>query len=233
MLIEEVINKAIADKNKKRGKSKATSFWVSSAYSCNRKRYWARNNEPKTNPPAPRALRVFHVGDMFHAWIQKEIKKYAAGFEVEYYIKDDKTFGETISGYIDCIARFNSKTTLYEFKSINSRGFKFLAKKKYGASPSHIMQAMTYLSILKTTKEKKIDNVRIVYVDKDSLRVKEVEIPANKKILKAVKDDWKECMGFWKKKQLPPAKPKSGWECSYCPFRKKCKELEKKNAKQK
>jgi len=222
ILIEDIVNQVIIDNNKKK-KSKATSFWISSAYSCNRKRFFARNNEPQTNPPALRVLRTFYVGNLFHSWIQNEVKKQATGFEVEYYLKDSKTFGGTLSGYIDCLARFNGKNTLYEFKSINSRAFKFLEKKKYGCSPSHIMQAVSYYLILKQTKEKEVDDVRIVYVDKDALRIKEIEIPLTKKIFEAVKKDWKECIGYWKKKELPPAKPKESWECFFCPFKKRCK----------
>jgi len=222
MLIEEIVNQSILEKNKKRS-SKATSFWVSSAYSCNRKRFYGRKNEPKSNLPNIRALRTFHVGNMFHAWIQDEMRKMAKGFEIEFYLRDKKTFGSEISGLIDCIARFNGKNILYDFKSINSRAFKFLATKKYGASPSHVLQVATYYLILKTTKEKEIDEVRLVYVDKDSLKIKEMPIPMTKKIIKATEDDWAECIAYWKKKELPPAKPKEAWECSYCNFKDTCK----------
>lgn len=225
ILIEDIVNQSILDKNKKR-KGKATSFWISSAYSCNRKRYWARLNIEKTNPPAISALRRFHVGDMFHKWIQSEMQKHAKGFEIEYYVTNDTVFGSPLSGYIDCIARFNGVNTLYEFKSISSMGFKFLKEKKYGASMSHLMQAITYYLILEKTKEKKIDDIRIVYVDKDSLRIKEIPVPISKESRNATIKDWKDCIAYFVKNELPPATPKEKWECKYCPYKDLCKQTE-------
>ena len=224
ILIEQIINEFLS-KDKKYGK--ATSFWISSVYTCNRKRYYQRTNTKQTNPPAARTIRVFAVGDMFHKWIQDIIRIKAKSFEVEYYVKDEKTFGGAVSGYVDCIARLNGCNTLYEFKSVNSMAFKFMAQKKYGASPSHLLQAMTYRMILEANKEKKIDQARIVYFDKDSLRIKELEVPNSPEIREAVRKDWKEAIGFYNAGVLPPAEPKEKWECRYCPFKDLCDKTEK------
>lgn len=228
ILIEEIVNKAITDKNKGRHRQ-STSFWISSAYYCYRKRYWSRTNVPATNPPAMRGLRVFHVGNLFHKWIQDEVRKYAKSYDTEYYLNDDQTFGGTLSGYIDCIASFDGKqTTLYELKSVNSNSFKFMEKKKWGCSMNYLFQAATYRMILDQTKERKIDSCRVVMVDKDSLRMVEVEVPYHQEVKDAVRKDWEECIGYFKRKELPPATPKEPWECRLCAYRKLCDETEKK-----
>jgi CRISPR/Cas system-associated exonuclease Cas4 (RecB family) len=171
-------------------------------------------------------MRVFAVGEMIHKWIQDVIRQKAKSFEIEYHIEDSKLFGSAVSGYIDCIARFNGKTTLYEFKSVNSHAFHFMSAKPYGANISHLMQAMTYWMILDHTKERKIDQARIVYFDKDSLRIKEIEVPDNDKIREAVRQDWTEIIGLYVRGVLPPAKPKEDYECRYCPFKDLCDKTE-------
>ena len=126
ILIQQVIDDFLAERNKKR-KSKAKSFWVSSAGTCYRKRYFQRTNVKPSNPPNAATYRKFFVGDTFHEIIQDLIRKKAKYFEIEKRVEN-----KDISGYIDILARLNGKTFLYELKSISDFYFKYLEKEKYG-----------------------------------------------------------------------------------------------------
>lgn len=214
ILIQQVLDNFLKDRNKKR-KSKAKSFWVSSAGACFRKRYLQRTNVKASNPMAATTLRKFYVGDTFHEIIQNLIRKRASYFEVEKRVEN-----KDISGYIDLLARLNGETTLYEIKSVSDFYFKFLDKMRYGCNINHIAQALTYYMLLK----EKPKEVHIIYIGTSTLKIKECHVPITKESLKWVKDDWAKCIKYYKDKMLPPKTIDTN-QCSYCQYRKYCKNL--------
>lgn len=212
IIIEQVIDDFLKERNKKKG-YKAKSFWASSAGTCFRKRYFQRKNIKPSNPPNRSTFRKFYVGDLFHDAVQRIIKPKAKYFEVEKRVETDN-----LSGYIDIIARFNGKTTLYELKSVSDFYFRYLAAEKYGCSLFHMAQALTYYWLLKD----KPDEVRVVYMGTSTLRIKECPVPITKKSLAWIKNDWKKCFKYWDKKKKPPM-TKDKKQCSYCQYRSYCK----------
>jgi len=214
ILIQQVLDGFLKERNKKR-KSEAKSFWVSSAGSCFRKRYFQRTNVKASNPMPPATLRKFFVGDTFHQIIQDLIRKKANYFEVEKRVED-----KDISGYIDLLARLNGETTLYEIKTCSDFYFKYLDREKYGCSFQHLCQALTYYWLL----DEKPKEVRIIYVGTSTLKIKEISCPLTKKAIDWVIDDWAKCVKFYKDKMLPP-KTEDKNQCSYCQYRKYCKSL--------
>ena len=214
ILIQQVLDDFLSDKNKNR-KSKAKSFWVSSAGTCFRKRYFQRTNVKAFNSMPATTLRKFYVGDTFHKIIQDLVRKQAKYFEIEKRVEN-----KDISGYIDIIAPLNGEKVLYELKTCSDFYFKYLDKMKYGCNINHIAQALTYYMLLK----EKPAEIRIVYIGTSTLRIKECSAPITKKSLKWVKDDWAKCIKYYKDKMLPP-KTKDKNQCSYCQYRKYCKNL--------
>ena len=198
-----------------REERKSSRFHVSSAGQCYRKRYWQRANQPQTNPPDERGLRIFAVGNLFHEWIQAKLGLMGILISKEQPVKDEHR-----SGRIDAVTLQDGQYIIYDFKTVHSRKFWYLTKKNE-TDPQYAHQIVTYLDMLGGQFGN--PQLRILYISKDDLALEEIVIRPQD-WTRAVQEDWDEMIDYWERGVLPPAESKFGWECKYCNWRDLCKE---------
>lgn len=215
---------------------------------CYRKNYYSFFRVEPDQDFTPENLKVFALGDAVHDVVKEWLIK--SGVIIEYRNKGDGNIPKhwktgrpdpefpieskeyVISkGKIDGIGIFDGKLWLYEFKSINDKGFTELKAPK----EAHAIQATLYLKVfedcLKAGNYKHIPElkehtelagIRYLYVNKNDMGFKEFVVPREtalnffvmveekiQKVLKAALD-----------KELP----EKTWDfCQGCPYSIKCR----------
>ena len=134
--------------------------------------------------------------------------------------KEQPVKDEHRSGRIDAVTLQDGQYILYDFKTVHSKKFWYLTKKKE-TDPQYAHQIVTYLDMLKGQFGD--PQLRILYISKDDLALEEVVIRPQD-WLQEVRRGWSELYEYWEGDVLPPAEPKFGWECKYCNWRDLCKE---------
>lgn len=216
-MLQQIINEALAKKQEERNnRERSGKFSPSSLGKCYRAQIWNRKNEPITNQPDERILRVFSVGNVFHDWVQGFLPLTGSEVLVE---TDD------LKGYADIV----TDTTVYDIKTMHSKGFWWMKKEGYDINKEkypNILQVCTYGWLL--NKPKAI----LCFISKDDLCIDEYGFEVEKWIPE-IKKELNKLIEFWDKKILPPANPRcyiqkdgSSKECGYCSWsiKGKCKE---------
>lgn len=145
---------------------------------------------------------------MKNVWIEKEVF-------------DDEM---NIHGFVDIIIEEDDGSIyIYDVKSMNAWSYKFKFSKKYNNDNSnhHEMQLATYGVCVK--KEfKRLDGMYMVYYNKDTSMIKEVEVSMD--YLTTAKSFWETKVE--QHKSFPPLiegiSPVKKWECGYCSYKDKC-----------
>jgi len=159
-----------------------------------------------------RTLRVFSVGKLFEEWLVGVLKKTDAKFDTQVPCEMPEY---DAFGYADLVVENGSKI-VYEVKSKNSRAFWYMDKKKEGPNRQHAMQLWYYLESLK------VDEGRILYLEKDTLTTLEYVIRRDDEDLrKEVIGELELLNRAWKEKVAPPY-AEEGWQKDYCRWHKKC-----------
>ena len=144
--IQDIIDKALREKNKQRPKKVQTTWHMSGLGGCLRGQYFSRLGNKRDYPFDERTLRVFDMGNKIESWLtdligtQEDIVK----METQVYVKDKEL---SISGYVDMVLEFRKEKVPYEIKSKHSRSFWHMKKK--GAQRGHEYQLWCYLFLLK------------------------------------------------------------------------------------
>jgi hypothetical protein len=213
--IQSLIDKALIRPERERsGKFNPSSFG-----GCYRKQYWNRKNEPKSNPPDERQIRVFAAGQLFHDFVQNLMPNCKKEVLVE---SDD------VKGFADLV----SDTEVIDIKSQHSKSFWYMAKFKGDDIKKE--KYSNWLQVLYYARELGKKFGRLVFVSKDDLAIQEYVQPLDDYWLGQIDAELKALRYLWKKDELPPAKPrckpnKKGeyWECNYCDWKDKCFEMER------
>ena len=145
---------------------------------------------------------------MKNVWIEKEVF-------------DDEM---NIHGFVDIIIEEDDGSIyIYDVKSMNAWSYKFKFSKKYNNDNSnhHEMQLATYGVCVK--KEfKRLDGMYMVYYNKDTSMIKEVEVSMD--YLTTAKSFWETKVE--QHKSFPPLiegiSPVKKLECGYCSYKDKC-----------
>ena len=213
--IQDLIDEALVPKPRVRsGKWSPSSFGY-----CFRAQFWNRKDEPKSNPPDARSLRVFKVGQLFHDFVQgllPDVEQTEAEIE-----------SEDVKGFAD-IVRLNE---VVDIKSQHSKSFWWMKKKdcdikqeKYG----------NWLQVLYYARELGKDFGRLVFISKDDLAIQEYVQPLDGYWREQLDLELGKLRMLWGKDKLPDAQPrctqtKKGtyWHCEYCSWKDKCFSLEK------
>lgn len=211
-MIQQKINEALLKEQEDRKSRVRSGKWKPSLLGrCYRAHYWARANEPESNPPNVRTLRVFAAGKLFHDFVQG----FLPPTEVEVKVEDDN-----VMGYADVVG----EETVYDIKSQHSKAFWYSKREGYDIKKekyTNWLQVMLYAKML----GKKFGC--LMFVSKDDLCIEEYL---------DVLDNWEDELareldtlnGFWVEGKLPSAKPRAynGKECQYCNYKTKCDEYE-------
>jgi len=207
-MIEKLIDDYLLAEQVKKADRIRSGLWSPSSFGrCFRNQFWNRKNEPQTNPPDLRALKIFKVGNLFHDFIQGMLPN----CQHEVIVKYDDIFG-----YADIV----TEDTVIDIKSQHSKGFWYMEQKDYDINKekeTNILQVCTYAWILKKPK------ASLFLVSKDDLCVKEYGFNVENWIPK-IEEELKTLRGYWDKNELPEAKPRAfgGKEGRYCSFCDKC-----------
>ena len=223
--IQQRIDEVLAEEQQRSLTRIRSGKWSPSSFGgCIRKQYWNRKNEPKTNPPDERRLRVFKAGSMFHEFVQTIIKESCQEAEVEVKVETDN-----VLGFADMVL----PDEVVEIKSQHSRAFWWMGKSDkpiIDEKRDHVLQASFYAITLGK------EWVRLVYVSKDDLCVSEFKLKVTPEIKKLVEFELKTLDELWSVGYLPPAIPRlyfdkngNSKECEYCGWKTKCKEIENGN----
>jgi hypothetical protein len=214
MNIQELINKQLEQEQSSRAtRERSGKYNPGSLGRCFRLQYFNRVNEPVTNPPEERNLRVMKCGSIFHDIIQTLVLKENPLIQKEVVVET-----EDFKGYADLV-----DDGVSDIKTIHSKGFGYLspetiAKEKY----TNWMQVLFYAWKLGKKYAK------LVFVSKDDLRIEEYRQELDNYWLNELDMEESKLKYYWDFKTLPPAQPRAfnGKDCSYCNWLNHCKELE-------
>jgi hypothetical protein len=215
--IQNLINEEV--KKDKREKDVITSWRASRLGSCLRGMYYERLGMKPDTEFDDRKLRVFHCGKLFEEWVVGLIKKQEQ-YKVETQVRiEDKEIN--VSGYADLILEDKTGKMVYEIKSKNSQGFKYL--EATSGQEQHRKQLWIYLYCLK------IEKGNLLYLSKDDLRIAEYPVFLNDEELS------KETLGeiellnkAWKNKtpEILPLPEKGSFQDKFCNYHSHCAALE-------
>lgn len=212
---QQLINESLVRGERERsGKYNPSSFGR-----CYRAQYWNRKNEPKSNPPDERTLRIFKAGNLFEDFVVGLLPE--NGYQLQVKIETDD-----VLGFADIV----SENEACDIKSVHSKSFWWMTKSKDIKKDKYHnwLQVMFYASQLGK------EFGRLCFISKDDLCIQEYVQP--------VDDWWKEnlkeelyCLkAHWERDILPPAEPrcepnKKGeyWDCNYCDYLGLCIKTEK------
>lgn len=191
---------------------------------CIRAHWYDSNGVPETEPFEEKLFGIFKVGNLF-------------GEEIVKVLADSGRFAEVLpevpiqipewnfAGNIDALVTWeDGAKSVLEFKTESSNARKF---RNGQPKREHMVQASSYGAALKHLGTP-VDDVRVVYIEKDSFSLDEYLIP----------EEWQDrairtlrvlnYYGDRKPPRIPDAwakSPKGGWKypCSYCRWQTECR----------
>ena len=207
--IQGMIDDALKPKPRKRSGKFSPSLFGR----CYRAQIFNRKNEPVTNPPDSRVLRVFKAGNLFHDFVQQTLIDKFPELKSEVLIDVD----DDVVGYADLV----NDIEVIDIKSQHSRAFHYMSKTKdigQDKKPNWL-QVMYYAIALNKPA------ARLVFVSKDDLCIAEFHLKVDEYWKKEVSEELKILRMWWKKQELPPKNSRAynGKECDYCNWKDKCK----------
>jgi len=202
--IQNIINEAV---KKERKEKEQMSWYASSLGSCLTGAYLIRKGIVKKEFD-DKKLRIFAAGRMFEDWLIDLLIKKNEKFDTQARVEWPEM---NLTGYADLVIN----GLVYEIKTINSWGFKYL--RDSGAKDQHKMQLWTYLRGLGKKEG------RIIYLEKDTLSVMEFPLMIDDPIQKQVVDELTILNKAWEQ-QLPPPpiKDKKDWRYRFCSVHDTC-----------
>jgi hypothetical protein len=228
MTIQEMVDKALIRPERVRsGKWSPSSFG-----GCYRKQFWNRKDEPKSNPPDARTLRVFAAGQLFHDFIQNIIIKglcircggsgrdyQKAGVNQELAecqcqrcLGTGKGIGDGWEKevLIECddvkgFADLVGENEVTDIKSQHSRSFWWMTKKDFNIREE---KYSNWLQVGYYARELGKKFMRLVFVSKDDLCIEEYVQPLDEYWLHELKFELENLRKFWELTVLPPALPR-------------------------
>jgi len=210
-MLKEIINKYYLDKQRERGKSAQTRFYISQAGKCSRSIFFKFKNVPEKDLE-PNILRLFDHGDHMHQLIMNSLLStrdvHVVASEVNIAPQ------ELVSGRADAIVSDGKDLYVLDIKSMNSMIFRTLSEPKQ----ENVDQIQLYLYYFKAPKG------ILLYVNKDNLDLKEYIIDYDPLRAENLLNNL-----IHLKKQIdtnivPPRVEDypDDWQCRYCQFRDVC-----------
>jgi hypothetical protein len=232
--IQQLIDETLIRPDRERsGKWNPSSFGR-----CYRQQFWNRKNEPKSNPPDERDVRVMAAGQLFHDFVQNILCK--KDDLVNYWEREALVESEDVKGYADIVG----ENEVVDIKSQHSKSFWYMSKFK-GEDIKKEKYA-NWLQVGYYARELGKKFMRLVFVSKDDLCIQEYVQPLDEYWLNEIDCELKMLRGLWIDQILPSANPRcepktnkkkllennanpaeiTYWECQYCNWKDKCFKLE-------
>jgi len=184
-------------------------FYITDAGKCSRAIFFKFKNVPREKME-PRVLRMFDHGDYIQMQILNNL--FSLGIVRASEVKIPPQ--ELISGRADAIITLNNELYVVDFKSMNSMVFKNLTEPK----KDNINQIQLYLRYFKIPKG------ILLYINKDTLELKEFLVEYNPDIAQKLLKDLSELKTKIDSNVVPDRIPDypDNWQCQYCQFKEIC-----------
>lgn len=206
-MLKELIDKFYLDKEHDRERD---HFYVTDAGKCPRLIFFKFKNAP-SEPMSPDFLRLLDHGDYIQMHIMSNLFSLGIVRASEVRIPPQ----EIISGRADAIITLDNELYVIDVKGINSSTFKSLAEPKL----DNVNQLQLYLHFFK------IPRGILLYVNKNTLELKEFFIPYNKEYSEKLVSGLAKLKKKIEKNVIParaadyPCEP----QCRYCQYKEVCR----------
>jgi DNA-directed RNA polymerase subunit RPC12/RpoP len=221
-MIQEILDAELSSKEKHQSSGLISP---SALGQCYRRVWWARKNEPVSNPPDNRTLRVFAMGHMVEKFVVDNLLLHYPDWQTQVEV----TY-EDVHGYADIV----SPDEVMDVKSQHSRKFWWNTKEMQGGKDikdmfmNNWLQVMTYAWYLNKPK------ARLIFVSKDDLCIQEYALDCDDYWKGLIDEELTKIRYYCGNKTIPPATPRLYWkekeqkfgECEYCGYKDLCKEKE-------
>ncbi len=205
-MLKELLDQFYLDRQKDREQH---HFYITDAGKCSRAIFFKFKNVPREQME-PRVLRMFDHGDYIQMQILSSL--FSLGIVRASEVKIPPQ--ELISGRADAIVTLNNELYVVDFKSMNSMIFKNLEQPK----EDNVNQIQLYLHFFKIPKG------ILLYVNKDTLELKEFLVEYNQTIAQKLLKDLADLKMKIDSDIIPQRVlnyPKD-WQCQYCQFKDIC-----------
>jgi len=205
-MLKELIDKFYLDRQKDREQH---HFYITDAGKCGRAIFFKFKNVPREKMEA-RVLRMFDHGD----YIQMQILSILLSLGIVRASEVNIPPQELVSGRADAICTLGNELYVVDFKSMNSMVFKNLQE----AKAENVNQLQLYLHFFKIPKG------ILLYVNKDTLELKEFLINYNPTLAQALLKDLAILKSKLNANIIPQRLPEypENWQCQYCQFKEIC-----------
>ena len=205
-MLKELIDQFYLDRERDREQH---HFYITDAGKCSRAIFFKFKNVPREKME-PRVLRMFDHGDYIQMQILNNL--FSLGIVRASEVKIPPQ--ELISGRADAIITLNNELYVVDFKSMNSMVFKNLTEPK----KDNINQIQLYLRYFKIPKG------ILLYINKDTLELKEFLVEYNPDIAQKLLKDLSELKTKIDSNVVPDRIPDypDNWQCQYCQFKEIC-----------
>ena len=223
MTIQEIIDaKFRKEQEERKLRERSGKFNPSKFGRCYRAQIWNRRNEPESDSPDERTLRVFGCGKIFHDWVQKillmETEKENPDIEVRVETDDVLGFADIV--FADEVIDLKSQHSR-AFHYHHQEGFDLRVDKK----PDFLQAAFYAIQLNKPF-------FRLVYISKDDLCIAEYKPSVTTTVKAEVGEELKTLRDYWSNNILPAAEPRAyiekktgkSKECGYCGFYSRCQQ---------
>ncbi len=205
-MLKELLDQFYLDRERDREQH---HFYITDAGKCSRAIFFKFKNVPREKME-PRVLRMFDHGDYIQMQILNNL--FSLGIVRASEVKIPPQ--ELISGRADAIITLNNELYVVDFKSMNSMVFKNLTEPK----KDNINQIQLYLRYFKIPKG------ILLYINKDTLELKEFLVEYNPDIAQKLLKDLSELKTKIDSNVVPDRIPDypDNWQCQYCQFKEIC-----------
>lgn len=193
-------------------RSRSSDFRASGAGSCQRRQLFTANDVRGITDISSDLANIFATGNFLH--LKWQMAGLTEGWLVQAevpYESDEYSFGGTLDGII-------YDGSLFEFKSINARGFSSV--QMYGPKHDHILQAHAYMYLAD------LHAVSFVYENKDNGEWREFRMERDDLICDAIVGMVNDMTEMKRNQAYPEPLNKcldrEGWQYRQCPFREVC-----------
>ncbi len=207
-MLKELIDQFYLDRQRDREQH---HFYITDAGKCDRSIFFKFKNVPRKEMEA-NILRLFDHGDHVHQLIMKPLLSIKDIHVVASEINIPPQ--EIVSGRSDAIVSDGKNLYVLDIKSMNSMIFDKLTEPK----EENVNQLQLYLHYFKVPKG------ILLYVNKNSLELKEFVVDYDKKRALALIDNLNEIKEKIDSDIMPARIPDypENWQCRYCQFREVC-----------
>lgn len=207
-MLKEFIDKFYLDGQRDR---EQTRFYITDAGKCQRAVFFKFKNAPRAEMEA-KVLRMFDHGDQVHQLIMRPL----LGIKEVRVVAAEVKIGpqELISGRADAILSDGKDLYVLDIKSMNGMIFRSLQEPK----EDNVNQLQLYLHFFKIPKG------ILLYVNKDTLELKEFPVSYSQALAQSILKDLTELKTKIDKNIIPQrlAEYPQNWQCQYCAFKEIC-----------